>query len=148
MAAERSAAALRLRAEDDQDLAVLSAMLQDALVPVADLAYLADERQFIFVANRFRWERAGSGPRTNFERILSGVCFGEVGAVKVKGFSRAQRDRILELLAVRAVDGAIVIDFAGGPCVRLEVERIACLVEDLGEPWPTPWRPSHPLEDV
>ena len=49
---------LRLRAEDDEDLAVISACLQDALVSVRDLAYDRDARTFVLVANRFRWEGA------------------------------------------------------------------------------------------
>src|SRR5260370_7067427 len=49
-------AALKLRAEDAEDLAVISACLQDALVAVRDLAYAPQERSFLFVANRFRWE--------------------------------------------------------------------------------------------
>ena len=56
-----SKAGLRLRAEDSDDLAVISACLQDSLVPVRDLAYLPDEGRFMLVANRFRWE-AGRTP--------------------------------------------------------------------------------------
>jgi hypothetical protein len=55
MAPDDAGAALKLRAEDADDLAVLSACLQDALVPVRDLAYVADQKIFVFVANRFRW---------------------------------------------------------------------------------------------
>jgi hypothetical protein len=57
---------LRLRAEDAEDIAILSAQLQDAIVPVADVAYLADAREFVMVVNRFMWnlapDPAGPGP--------------------------------------------------------------------------------------
>jgi len=52
----RPADALRLLARDEEDLAVISAILQDALIPVSEMAYLPDERRFALVANRFRWE--------------------------------------------------------------------------------------------
>jgi hypothetical protein len=47
---------LKLRAEDDEDLGVISACLQDALIPLSDMEFLAAEMRFAFVANRFRWE--------------------------------------------------------------------------------------------
>jgi hypothetical protein len=134
------AARLKLRAEDDDDLAVISAMLQDSLVPVADMTYLADEKRFLMVVNRFRWE-SEQGAR---ERTLTGLSFSDVGAVKFSGFSRGEADRILEVLALRAADGVVQFDFSGGARLRLEVGRLLCHVEDLGEPWPTQWRPSHP----
>src|ERR1700761_5125226 len=106
---------LKLRAEDDEDLAILSAVLQDALLPVADMAFLAEEQRFVIVANRFCWECAASdtvrgGAGTGFERILTGVTFDAVGAVKVRGFSPNDRDRILHVLAIAAEPGAIRID--------------------------------------
>jgi hypothetical protein len=139
---------LKLRAEDAADLAVLSAVLQDALLPVVDMAFLAEEQRFVLVANRFCWECASRGEKDGFERVLTGVTFDAVSSVKVKGFSPSDRDRILEVLAIVAEPGAIIIDFSGRDCVRLEVERIACHLEDLGEPWPTPWRPAHPVAEA
>ena len=54
---------LKLRAEDAEDLTVVSACLQDALVPVGDLTYLAHEQAFVGVFNRYRWETdAGNSP--------------------------------------------------------------------------------------
>ena len=49
---------LKLRARDPEDLRVLSACLQDALVPLADIAYLKPEQRFVLVVNRFMWESA------------------------------------------------------------------------------------------
>jgi hypothetical protein len=163
MAAEEAApqqgsAGLKLRAEDADDLAVLSATLQDAVVAVRDLAYLSEERRFVLVASRFRWER---GLRllpgeAGFERILCAITFDEVGAVSYRGFRRSEEDRILSLLSIRSEPGrfepggphgAIHLDFSGHAAIRLEVARIACRSKDLGEPWPTPWRPRHDEEE-
>jgi hypothetical protein len=139
---------LKLRAEDPADLAVLSAVLQDALLPVVDMVFLPEEQRFVLVANRFCWECASRGDKGGFERILTGVTFDAVSAVKVRGFSPNDRDRILEVLAIVAEPGAICIDFSGDDCMRLEVDRIVCHLEDLGEPWPTPWRPKHPVAEA
>ncbi len=99
-------AALKLRAEDAEDLAVISACLQDALVAVRDLAYAPEERSFLFVANRFRWEN-GLRPAPGeipYERVLCGVTFSEVTAVSYSGFRRTDDGRILSLLAIRPED--------------------------------------------
>jgi Protein of unknown function (DUF2948) len=153
MAPDDTAVSLKLRAEDADDLAVLSACLQDALVPVRDLAYVPDQKIFVFVANRFRWESGsrpvpGEGER---QRILCAVTFRAVAGVSYRGFRRSDEDRILALLAIRpdaeTTSGvALLLEFSGHAAIRLEVARIQCRAKDLGEPWPTPWHPRHDAE--
>ncbi|HEX3863226.1 MAG TPA: DUF2948 family protein [Stellaceae bacterium] len=149
-------ALLRLRAEDAEDLAVISACLQDALVAVRDLAYDRDERSFVLVANRFRWEGDGAEATEGaaFERILCGLAFDDIDAVSYRGFYRSEEDRILSLLAIRWTDGVtassgggmIDLEFSEDATIRLSAPAIRCRARDLGEAWPTPWRPSHPDE--
>src|SRR5437660_8486341 len=95
---------LRLRAEDADDLAVISACLQDALVSVRDLAYDQEARTFVLVAHRFRWDatEAERGEAGRLERTLCGVAFGEVDAVAYRGFQAIMDCRILCLLAIPA----------------------------------------------
>ena len=141
---------LRLRAEDAEDLAVISACLQDALVSVRDLAYDRDARSFMLVANRFRWESGGDrvGEELPFERTMCGLAFDEIEGVAYRGFHRHEEDRILCLLAIRpmieASGGLIDLEFAAGATIRLKALAIRCRARDLGEPWPTPWHPDHP----
>jgi hypothetical protein len=139
--------ALKLRAEDDEDLAVISAILQDALVTVGEMAYLPDDKRFVLIANRFRWEPDITGERQDFERILSGLRIDGVCAVQRRDISLRDKDGILALLAIQAQDNALYLHFAGGGSIRLEIERILCHLDDLGEPWPTRWRPRHPVGD-
>ena len=148
MAPDESAV-LKLRAEDSEDLAVISACLQDALVPIRDLAYIAEDRTFLLVANRFRWE-GGLRPAPNeagYQRILCGISFNEVESVSYNGFRRSENGRILSLLAIRPEGRAIHLDFSGGATIRLETARILCHAKDLGEPWPTQWQPRHDTDE-
>jgi DUF2948 family protein len=138
---------LKLRAEDEEDLAVISAILQDALVAVGEMAWLPEEKRFVLVANRFRWEPAAVGPRPDNERRMSGLRIDGVISVQRRGFTPRDSERLLVLLAIRPEAGALFLDFAGGSSIRLEVERILCHLDDLGEPWPTRFRPRHPVED-
>lgn len=152
MAPEGAPKPLRLRAEDAEDIAVISACLQDALVVVGDFAFAPDERRFMFLANRFRWE-CGSPPGSGeggFERIVCGIAFDQVTGVSYRGFRRAEGGRILSLLAIRAgTDAAgatIDLEFAAGATVRLDAAAIRCRLKDMGEPYPTPWLPDHDAE--
>jgi len=140
---------LKLRAMDADDLAVISAILQDAVIPNDEMAYLPEERRFALVANRFRWEdvESNSVPGRIYERVHCGLVIDEVRAVKKRGFERGAPDRILSLLAIEAREGAIELVFAAGAAIRIEVDRILCHIEDIAEPYPTRLRPSHRLDD-
>jgi hypothetical protein len=142
------ATGLKLRAEDAEDVAVLSAVLQDALVAVGEMTYLPEDRRFVLVANRFRWEPEGDKPRRNFERTMAGLRIDGVTAVRRRGFNPHDSERFLALLAIRAEGNSLYLDFAGGSGIRLDVERILCHLDDLGEPWPTRWRPRHPVDEA
>jgi Protein of unknown function (DUF2948) len=152
-----SGSGLRLRAEDAEDLAVISACVQDALVSVRDLAYDRDTRSFVFVANRFRWEVNGvvTAWGTPFERTLCAITFEEIDNVAYRGFHRSEEDRILSLLAISlapaqppaGAGAAIDLEFAAGATIRLNTAAIRCRLRDFGEPWPTVWHPGHPLEE-
>ncbi len=148
------AAALHLRAEDAEDLAVISSCLQDSLVPLADMRYERAARRFVIAVNRFRWEGCAPQPAGGaavFERIASAVTFEGVDGVTLQGIEQAKRERLLELLAVvtdaaAAGRAAILLLFAGGGTIRLDAEAIRCRLEDFGEAWRTQWRPQHRLE--
>ncbi len=172
---------LKLRAHDIEDLRALATCLQDALVPVADLAYLKAEKRFVMVANRFKWEggaqtapapaasepaapepaapgaapgvvgaerdsdarfeEADGGPL--YQRVNCTVCFDWVRKVRFRDLDPRRKDQLLNLLTLEAGPGAVTLLFSGGGEIRLEVSDIRCHLEDLGEPWPTRWRPGH-----
>jgi len=171
---------LKLRAHDVEDLRALATCLQDALVPVADLAYLKAEKRFVMVANRFKWEggaqtapdsapevasevapepepapeparadrdsdarfeEADGGPL--YQRVNCTVCFDWVRKVHFRGVDLRRKDQLLNLLTLEADPGAVTLLFSGGGEIRLVVSGIRCHLEDLGEPWPTRWRPDH-----
>lgn len=137
---------LRLSAVDSEDLAVISAAIQDALVAVRDCAYIKEEKRFVLLLNRFRWEADPSVDAAYF-RTHSALVFNEVTAVRHHEIPLAEPDRMLELLAVaQEKDHSVTLRFAAGRAIRLEIGRLACHLGDVGEPWPTPWKPAHPVE--
>jgi len=142
---------LRLIALDEEDLAILSAHLQDAVLKVGDMTWLGSERRFALVANRFAWER--EKPRRLFsraehERRRTGLVFDRVTAVRSLGFDHRAKDAVLVLLAIRfeatdAPAGTITLVFAGEATVQLDVECIEARMDDLGPAWATAHRPLH-----
>lgn len=150
---------LRLKAVDAEDLAVLSAQLQDAIAPVSDMAYLPDQRRFAMVVNRFMWECGQIEPHETEEagrdgpicplylRTNCGVEFRQVTKVRSRGIDLRDRGQMLCLLALRWEGDAIDLHFSGGGAIRLSVSVIDGRVRDMDEPWPTERRPTHSLEN-
>jgi hypothetical protein len=158
---------LKLRAADAEDLSVISACMQDALVCVSDARFLPAERCFILVANRFRWENCpeflkddpgarADEPCESYERVTCALGFNGVTGVRLAKLEPAQDVNVLELLAITAEEGdpdkseegsAVILFFAGGGTIRLEVDKILCHLQDLGEPWSTKKRPHHPVDE-
>ena len=142
-AKDGTARPLKLRAEDEEDIGVVSAILQDAMVAVGEMAYVAEDRRFIMLASRLRRESRTAG----LERTRCFVWFDEVKTVWRQRFSRRDGERILVLLAIRYDGGNVLrIDFSGGAAIRLEVGRILCHLHDIGAAWPTRQAPRHPVE--
>lgn len=148
---------LSLRVADADDLAVLASVLQDAVIAIGDMRYIASDKLFVLLASRFRWEAVfdsategepGDGEEeAAFERIHCGVAFEEVEAVKVRGIDMKDRSQFLDLLTLRAEEESLILTFAGGGAIRLDVPRIKGHMRDMGEPWPTANKPEHELGD-
>jgi hypothetical protein len=141
---------LRLVALDQEDLAIVSAHLQDAVIRIGDLAYLPQERRFATVGRRFDWEcGTGEPPR----RRLTGLHFERVQAVRLRGIDRSDPDKILNLLAITFEErdppsGTVTLIFADGAAIQADVECIEMQMKDLGPVWEAESRPTHDLDEV
>jgi len=128
---------LRLLAADDADLETISALMQDAAVKTADVAYDGRGRRLIIIANRYRWEaRERSRMRTTLR--LDGVT-----GVRRRNWPAG--GTVLDLLALRVDDAAIEIIYAGGTSLRADVECIDVEMHDLAGPWGAARTPRHEL---
>lgn len=141
---------LRLLALDDDDLAILSANLQDMLVAVSDMTYLPQAKRFVLVGRRFDWVKAGSGC---IERCETGLHFERVQSVARTGFEQSDSARLLNLLAVafeptEAPGGHVTLTFSGGAAIRLAVECLEAQMADLGPRWGCTKRPAHPIDEA
>lgn len=139
---------LKLLALDGEDLEILSAHVQDAVLKVGDIHWLADEKRLVLALNRFVWESAGEKTRRAFERRRAALRFDRVTRVQATRIPRDRPDTVLELLALRfdetdAPSGVVEAIFAGGGILKIEVECLEAGLSDLGAAWATECCPKH-----
>lgn len=137
---------LRLMALDAEDLAVISAHLQDAVVDPATLTFMAESKRFVFVAGRFDWVKARNGL---FERCGTGVHFEHVRHVTHKNLDARQGRPPLVLLGILFLPadppgGQLVLSFSCGAAVRLDVECVEARLADIGPRWSEEAPPPQP----
>ncbi len=137
---------IALMAADNEDLKAVSAMLQDAVVKIGDIAYLKEERRFALVANRYCWEVKRSFMHPGF-RVRAGLHFDDVKTVRAKSVRLDAKDAIIDILSVawegEENGGTITLELAGGGTIALETEAINVTVKDLSAPWRAARRPQH-----
>jgi hypothetical protein len=145
---------VKLIALDAEDLGVLSAHLQDAIVRVGDMAFLPRERRFAMLCNRFdplaAQDEPGTGRRRRFTRRRSGLRLERVLAAQVSGIDLRDARRYLVLLSAtyepvagQEPEGHVLLTFAGSAGVRLHVECVEAELKDLGAAWHTKRQPQH-----
>lgn len=144
---------LRLRAEDGDDLQVVSTLVQDAICPASEMKWRKRERRFAVLVNRFRWEDSETARRIGraAERVQSLLVIDDAVGVSTQGIQPGDADTILSLLTIAfeaAEDGtgAMVLTFAGDGAIKVEVESINVTLQDVTRPYvaPSGKSPSHP----
>jgi len=142
---------LKLAALDADDLSVVSAHVQDAVVKAADIRWSPKTGTFLMPMNRFAWEMA-QGPRRRAadQRRRAVLHFDRVQRVRAVGVVPDDKDAVLSVLAVTFAQpdadspaGTITIVCAGDAALRLDVECIEARLTDLGAAWSASMRPKH-----
>lgn len=127
---------LALLAADDADLAAISALVQDMAVRAADIGFDRRARRLLLIGNRYRWE---ARDRT---RVRAAIRIDGVTALERRHWPRLPAT-VLALLALRREEGRLLLDFASGPALRVGVEAIDLMLEDLSGPWRARAVPRH-----
>ncbi|MBM3530456.1 MAG: DUF2948 family protein [Alphaproteobacteria bacterium] len=143
---------LKLVALDRDDIEVVSAHLQDAVLKAADIHWRPAERRVVIALNRFDWETANDGT-PGFRRCRTALRFERVLACQCRNIDAAAKDQTLNLLAVAFDEsdppaGAVTLTFSGAGVLRLQVECLEAELADLGPAWGTDCCPEHSVGDV
>jgi hypothetical protein len=144
------AQALKLIALDREGLGVISAHIQNTCVKRVDMTWLPRQRRFLIAGMRYDWVGAKTGPE---ERVSSVLRFDRVLKVSHIGLTEISSDATLNLLAVtfEKTDppaGIIILAFADGALVRLDVECVEAELRDIGHRIPAEACPGHALADT
>ena len=126
----------KLIALDADDLAVISAHVQDAAVQVADIIWRQSEKRLVIGMSRVDWDQTIAG-EVEPRRLLAALRFDRVLACKSRDIDLEAPDAALELLgiefhATEAPSGSAVLMFASGGALRLDVECLEVELADLG----------------
>jgi hypothetical protein len=136
---------LRLLAQDHEDLQVISAALQDAIAHVGDIRYEPVARRLTVLFNRYRWEACPNG---DCERVVAALQFGDVSRLRHKGLRSDDKGALVSVLALafhpdEPPGGVVLLHFADGLELRLEVDCIDAVLADVSDPWPASREPVH-----
>lgn len=145
---------LRLRAETPEDLAVISALLQDSVAEVGAVAWLPRRQRLAALVSRVRWEAlsqpGGSGPRP-VERMRSLVSIEGALRVRANGLDPKDRDQVVSILALQFSPGpdgtgTLTLILAGDGAVDIAVEFLEVTLTDVSDPYPASSGriPTHP----
>ena len=134
---------LRLTAADTDDLAIISAQMQDAVMKRADLRFDKKRRRFALVANRYAWDALPEK-----QRRRAGLHFDDVASVASTGLTRLPASAVLSLLAMTfapagELGGTITLSFSTGIHIRLSVTCVNATLADVGGTWGTTATPVH-----
>jgi len=142
---------LKLVALDRDDIEVVSAHVQDALVRVADILWQSRDHRFVMALNRFDWMSAADGrPErgVDYRRCRTALRFERVLSCKCRDLDQSNKDAKLNLLAVEFAEsdppaGVVTMTFSGGGVIRLDVECLEAELADLGEVFVADGCPNH-----
>ena len=133
---------LKLIAQDDEQLTILSSLAQDSIIKSNEMGYDKKNKRFALLMNRYRHEEE------NPSRIRTAIHFDYVESVKSVGIDKESKDEILVLLAIRfeiksKPSGVIFLEFSNNKSISFDVESIEAFLTDMGEPWKISNRPDH-----
>ncbi len=150
---EGAGAPLRLKAGDADDLAVISALAQDAVFPATEMTWQHDARRFAVLLNRFRWEDRPAAERLGrpYERVQSVLVIGDALRVRSQGVRKGDADVVLSLLSAtfepgKDGTGRVILTLAGDGAIAVDVECLNVVLQDVTRPYIAPSKaaPEHP----
>ncbi|WP_415183538.1 DUF2948 family protein [Phaeovulum sp.] len=145
--------ALALRAEAADDLPVIAALVQDAVLPITEIRWDKGARKLALLINRFRWEDRPNAEsrRRPYERVRTLLVISDVTGVASQGIDRSETDTILSILDLSweaSTDGTgqVILTLAGDGAIAATVECLAVDLRDVTRPYIAPSRkaPQHP----
>lgn len=129
---------INLKADTEEDLKVIAALLQDAILPIGDFAYFKAEKKVMFAVNRYCWENEQEKQRVN-----AVLTFLNVDKIQTQNIDITDRKQALYFLDISKEEGGVVIHFSDNKKMKLEVSEMSVKLVDTGEIWTVESTPNH-----
>ena len=123
---------LKLRAEDDNDLEVLSECLFESIFIKTEMSFLEKDKIFFMSIDRFTWEISGLSP----ENLLQVQCIlqvDNVNSIYADGLFD-KNDSLYSLISIVYSDNYLTFSFDKGAILTLETKQLRVFMEDIGKP--------------
>src|SRR5215211_5869649 len=116
---------LKVVALDENDIEVISNLVQDSTVNISDIIWRPQSRRLVLKVSRFDWGLVGD--ETTYRRRPAALRFDRALTCKVRNIDAQNKDAVLNLLAVEFNEttqpaGIVTLFFSAGAALRLEVE--------------------------
>ena len=139
---------LKLLAISEEDLKVIAAHLQDAIVSIQDIANLKKNRIFLIQLNRFMWEDIEKGVFRKNKRIRTILKFDNVISVLSKNINSEVDKNFLDFLTIESnllpdKSYEIKLIFSGDAVIKIKAEVIDVTLDDQGYSWESKTQPIH-----
>ena len=127
---------LKIMAKNPQDLDILSACLQDALIPLKEATYDKTQKRFVLLANRYKWEEDHL-PQKEGSRTHAGISFENIEEAQFTGLDFLKKKSLnLSLLRIHHEEPYVYITFSKKASIRLKTTDLKIKLRDAHIPWP------------
>lgn len=147
---------VRLAVEDAEDVAIASALIQDAVALTGETSWLPKRRRLALMMNRFRWEDRDAADKADraYERVRTALVIDSVQAVRARGVDPSDKEQIISILAMTyapadEIGGTVTLTLAGDGEISADVECLDIRIMDLTQPWQASSgnAPDHAIEE-
>ncbi|WP_226781907.1 DUF2948 family protein [Oceaniglobus trochenteri] len=123
---------LRLQALSEEDLTILSSLVQDAVFAATDMKFDRAAGRFAILLNRFRWEDKTAQP----ERVRAVLSFENVTKVQSNGIDRRDADVVLSVLSITLEgDDRAILTLAGDGAIAVDATALSVALRDVTQPY-------------
>ena len=133
---------LKLIAQDEEQLTIISSLTQDSIIKTNEMGYDNKTKRFALLMNRYRHEEEDPS------RLRCAIHFDYADSVKSSGIEKQSNDGILGLLAISFEcivkhSGSFFLEFSNNKSITIDVESIEAFLTDMGDSWKIPNKPVH-----
>ena len=135
---------LKLKFLDKDDIKIFSTLCQDGIFSINEIIFNQSDKILLATFSRFCWEFVEKRTKNEtFYRVVSGIQIKEINYVKFVDFNDEDKTNFLNLLAITFKNKCLELNFSSSKLIKLSVNKINILLEDINLPWPTKNRPMH-----